>query len=154
MPDTTPLGIPRPLDTDPVSDGALTVRDAVDFIDDMLTGRAAAWNQAGVSVGAGATVSMGSATLPASDKFQTLHIMVMTENTAAATNELTLTPDYADNARVANIGALRFPNGPVSVPQHRYLGLPLDAGSDATAMSFTLTAADALDDARVLTWIT
>lgn len=149
----SPLGIGRMADSDPLADVAMWIRTAVDDIDAMLTGRSAAWNQGPTAVGAGATVSMGSCTIPALLKPCTLHIIVLTTNTAATANVWTLTPDYV-NTRLVNLGGIRQPNAPTTSQQLQYFAIPLDAGSLTTACAFTLHAISAMTAARVLTWIT
>lgn len=147
------LGIPKMADSDPLADVAEWIRDAVDGIDAMLTGRGAAWNQGVAAVGAGATVSMGSCTIPALLKPCTLHILVLNTNSAAAANIITLTPGY-ENARLTNVGAFRIGNGATVSQQLHAFALPLGAGTSTTACSFTLHATAALSAGRVLTWIT
>lgn len=149
----SPLGIPKMADSDAFADVAQWIRDAVDAVDAMLTGRSAAWNQGPTAVGAGATVAMGSAAIPALLKPATLHLAVLNDNTAAAANILTLTPGY-ENTRLVNLGAIRWGNGATSSQQIHFMGIPLNPGASAVACSFTLHATAALDAGRVLTWIT
>lgn len=152
MPTTSTLGIPEPLDTDPLADIALAVRDAVDDIDAKMTNTAFAFLQAGVAVGAGATVGMGSLAIPALSRDAVLHLFILHTNSAATANTIAVTPNYA-NARIPNLGVLRYASAATASQQVNMYALPLVAGSDVTALAFTMTVVNAVSAGRIGAWI-
>lgn len=155
MPDTSTLGIPRMLDSDPLADVAEAIRDAVDAVDDMLDVPAPAWGAAAAAaIAAGVTTSLGSFAVPALARRCTLHLALFYAPSTGGAGNLTLTPDYA-NARIDNPGlALRQPQVGNIAAAVAYWQLAVAAGTSTTAIGFTVTPAfqDLAAGARLRGW--